>query len=281
MVRRDDSIGLFARNLALVYDKRMATDISTSTIDRPRRFHFEWLFPALFRPRATFARIAEQTSDVWFTPLLVLMAAALLNVAVAGPLKQAAAQTGQNLPDAAQWWTAQQLQQYQQIQGSMNGPVFIYVFPVIINLLSIWVGWLALVGILHLALTLLGGRGNTRAAMNVVAWANLPFAVRELVRAGAMLASRQLIARPGLTGFAPTAPSTVNFMLAALLALVDIYLIWHIVLLVVGVRAGNGLPRGKAIGGVLIAVALMLLLQALPSFLGAQFSELSIIQPFF
>lgn len=259
----------------------MTTDTASPALDRPRRFHFEWLLPALVRPRHTFKRVAEQTGDVWLTPIVVLMLAVLIQVAVAGPLQQVAAQTGQNLPQAAQWWTAEQLQQYQQIQASMSGPVFIYVFPALIGVLAIWVGWLALVGILHLALTLFGGRGSTRAAMNVVAWASLPFAVRETVRAVAMLATQQLISAPGLSGFAPSGPGAINILLTALLTLVDVYLVWHIVLLVLGVRASNGLPLGKALGGVLIAVAVMLALQMTPSWLMAQFSELSIIQPFF
>jgi hypothetical protein len=272
---------MFARNLALVYDTRMTTDPASLALDRPRRFHFEWLWPALFRPRQFFARLAEHTGDVWLTPIVALMVATLIGVGVAGPLNQVAAQTGQNLPQAAQWWTPEQLQQYQQIQASMSGPVFIYVFPALIGVLAIWVGWLALVGVLHLALTLFGGRGSTRAAMNVVAWASLPFAVREAVRAIAMLTTQRLISAPGLSGFAPVGPSTVNILLTALLTLVDVYLLWHIVLLVLGVRAGNGLPLGKALGGVLIAVAVMLALQIAPSWLMAQFSELSIIQPFF
>ncbi|MGH2524117.1 MAG: hypothetical protein ACRDH2_16545, partial [Anaerolineales bacterium] len=69
--------------------------------------------------------------------------------------------------------------------------------------------------------------------------------------------------------------------LAAFLGLIDIYLIWHIVLLVFGVRAGNGLATAKAAGGVLLAMLLVLLLQALPGFLFAQLSGLNIIRPFF
>src|SRR5262245_10886780 len=100
----------------------------TLPLDRPRRFYFDWLFPTVIRPRQALARVGEHTTGTWLTPLLVLTVVALIHVAVAGPLRQAAAQTGQNLPDAAQWWTPEQVQQYMQIQSSMTGPVFIYVF---------------------------------------------------------------------------------------------------------------------------------------------------------
>jgi hypothetical protein len=250
-------------------------------LDRPRRFHFDWVFPALFRPRATLARIAEYASDVWLTPILVLMLTALLRIGVAGPLEQLARQTGQNLPPAAQWWTPEQLQQYMEIQNATSGPVFIYVFPAIISVLGIWVGWLVLVGILHLVLTLTGGRGSTRVAMNTVAWASLPFAVRDLVQVGWMMTQQQLIAGAGLAGFAPNDGTAVSLALSAVLALVDIYIGWQIALLIFGVRAGNGLPLGKAISGVLITMFIWLALQALPGFLLAQFGGLQVVQPFF
>lgn len=37
-------------------------------------------------------------------------------------------------------------------------------------------------GLLHLVLTMLGGRDSTGGALNIVAWAALPFALRDLVR---------------------------------------------------------------------------------------------------
>ena len=250
-------------------------------LDRPRRFHFDWLFPTVFRPRQALSRVAEHTTDTWLTPLLVLTVMALIHVAVAGPLRQAAAQTGQNLPDAAQWWTPEQLAQYQQIQSSMTGPVFIYVFPALLSLLGIWVGWLVLVGILHLVLTLIGGRGSTRVAMNVVAWASLPFAVRELVQIVFMLTQKQLVDGSALVGFAPNDGAMTSFFLAAVLGLIDFYLCWHIFLLIVGVRVSTALPLSKAIGGVALTMLVWLSLQALPAFLSSQFAALGIIQPFF
>ncbi|MGH2524088.1 MAG: YIP1 family protein, partial [Anaerolineales bacterium] len=231
------------------------TESASLPLERPRRFHFDWVLPALFRPRQTFAQIAEQAGDVWLTPIAILMALALVAVAVAGPLKQAAAQTGQTLPPDFEFWTPEQQAQFMQAQAATSGPVFVYVFPAIVSVLGVWVGWLVMVGLLHLVLTLIGGRGSTRTAMNVVAWASLPFAVRELVRIGAMLTTRQLIANPGLSGFAPAGGGASAF-LAAFLGLIDIYLIWHIVLLVFGVRAGNGLATAKAAGGVLLAMLL-------------------------
>jgi hypothetical protein len=205
-------------------------------------------------------------------------------VLLAGSIRQAAAASGNiTLPPDFQWYSPEQQAQIMQAMQAMQGPVFTYVFPAIGALLAIWLGWLVLGGLLHLALTLLGGRGETGAAMNIVAWASLPYAIRDLVRIGSMLVDRQLIQSPGLAGFAPvsqTGPSDMNLYLAALFGLIDIYVIWQVILLVIGVRAANGLAPSKSVAAVLVVVLLVLGLQALLVFLGARFGATSVLRPF-
>jgi hypothetical protein len=258
------------------------TDIASLPVEPPRRFHFDWALPALFRPRRTFARIAEQSGDVWLTPILMVMAAGIAHALVAGWLKQTAALAGPvNLPTDFQYWSPDQQNQFMQAQAAASGPVFLYVFPSLLSALSVWVGWLIVVGLLHLVFTLLGARGSTRTAMNMVAWAGLPFAVRDLVRIGYMVATRQLIGHPGASGFAPADGEATSVFLAELLKSFDLYLIWHVLLLVVGVRAAETLPAGKAWGGVLITMAIVLALQTLPGVATALFPGLTVIRPFF
>jgi|CXWL01.1.fsa_nt_gi hypothetical protein len=258
------------------------TETVAPPLEPPRRFHFGWLFPALFRPRSTFATIASQTSDVWLTPLLVLMLTAMLNVIAAGPIKQAAALGGSpTLPPGFEFYTPEQQAQFFQAAQATQGPVFVYVFPAIISALSVWVGWLIVVGLLHLVLTLLGGRGSARSAMNVVAWASLPFAVRDLLRIGFMIATQRLVGHPGLSGFAPADGGGVSLFLSGMLGLFDVYLIWHIILLVLGARHTDNLAMGKTTAGVTVTILAMMLLQTVPGFIAAQFQELNIIRPFF
>jgi hypothetical protein len=250
--------------------------------EMPRRFQFGWVLPALFRPRPTFGKIAAQNGDVWLTPILILMLVAVLRTVAAGSIKQAAAANGLVTPPAGfQYYTPEQQTQSQQAQSAMSGPVFIYVFPAVLAALETWVGWLLVVGLLHLVLTMLGGRGASRQAMNLVAWASLPFAVRDGVRIIYLLVTHQLISRTGLAGFAPTDGGDGSAYLAQLLAFFDIYLIWHALLLVTGVRAGDKLAAGKAWGGVLITLAIVLLLEALPGFGLTKLGTLNVIQPFF
>ncbi len=96
-----------------------------------------------------------------------------------------------------------------------------------------------------------------------------------------MLATKKLIQSPGLAGFATPGAEGFTAYIAALLALVDVYLLWHVLLLIIGVRAGNGLAPAKAVGGVLFTIGLVVGLQALMSFGLAQLGALTVVRPFF
>jgi hypothetical protein len=259
----------------------MAETISLPS-EAPRRLQLNWVPLALFKPRAAFTQIVSQGGRVWLTPMLVLTLTSLVRVVVTGYLRQQAALAGGvTLPLEFQYFSPEQQAQFMQAMQATQGPVFLYVFPAITALLGVWMGWLLVSGLLHLVLTLLGGRGDTSPTTNLVAWASLPFALRDIVRIAVMWSSKQLIQSPGLAGFAPADASGGAAYLAVLLALVDLYVFWHILLLVVGVRTGNGLAPLKTIGGVVFTLTLVLGLQALLSFLTGQLSGLTIIRPFF
>lgn len=249
---------------------------------RPRRWHFDLIFPALFQPRETFTRIVAAERSMVSTPLLVLIVLAVLSTLLAGSIKEAIAASGQvTLPPGFEWYTPEQQAQFFQAMTATSGPVFLYVLPSIVAALGVIASWLLVGWLLHLLLTLMGGRAPSRQTLNVVAWASLPFALRHAVRIGAMLADDQLIAYPGLSGFVGSEQGNMAILAAALLALIDLYLMWHVVLLMTGVRAGDSLSRGKAWTAVLFTVVLALILRALPALVAAQFGDLTVVRPFF
>lgn len=248
------------------------TDEALPPIEPPRRLHFGWLFPAIFQPPPTFNKIALYEHGAWLTPILLITVFALARVLVAGPLQLAALQSaGPVLPQGFENMPPEQQQQIldsqAQAQSLSNGPIFIYVFPAALALLGTWIGWLVTFGLLHLTLTLLGGRGSTRSTMNIVAWASLPYLIRDLVRIGYMVVAQKSIISPGLSGFAPTDGILAPFI-GALLGQIDLYLVWSILLIILGVTVSDKLSRVKALGGVLFTTLLLMVLQALPSLLG-------------
>jgi len=258
------------------------TNAVLSPSETPRRLHFEWVVPVLIRPGRTFAKIAAQSAGVWLVPMLILTLAALAGVLSAGWVKQAAALSGEvQLPPDFQYYPPEMQAQYMQAMQATSSPVFLYVFPAITALAGVWIGWLLVTGLLHLLLTLMGGRGDTLASLNVVAWAGLPFAIRDVVRTVYIVSTRQLIISPGLSGFSPPASEGLIAFLVEFLHVIDIYMIWNLILLVIGVRATTNLGVGKAIASVVITLLVVYSLQALLGFLASQLGGMTVIRPFF
>src|SRR4030042_1001398 len=254
------------------------TDISD--VQQSKRLNFAWVPEMLLHPRRCFQRIASFTNPVWLTPLLILSFAVLINVLLVGRIKSQAAING-DITYPPQYYTPEQQAQFTQAIQSTQGPVFVYVLPAITALLSVWFGWLIIGGMLHLVITLFGGRGSTAISMNIVAWSSLPLAVRETVQIISMLITHKLISNPGLSGFNLISNSGLPLFLGQILKLIDIYLLWQIVLLILGVRISTGLNPAKATVGVMITVLIILLLQSGLSYLGSVLGNLNITRPFF
>ena len=255
----------------------MTLQESSATLPVERRLRFDWVFPAIFRPRATFAAIAAQAISVWLAPMLILTVFAVARSLVTGSVTASTISAVQFQPPPAERSDVppEQAQQFQQGQSLAANPLFIYVFPTLLSAAGVWLGWLLVGWLLHLLLTLFGGRGNTRSALNVVAWASLPFALRDLVRIGYMLIAHSLIGHPGLAGFAPEGPGVLNACLLSVFGQVDLYILWQAVLIGLGVRVAEQLPRARAFSGAVVTVLLIMALRAIPGTLGAVFGAVA------
>ncbi len=117
--------------------------------------------------------------------------------------------------------------------------------------------------------------------MNIVAWASLPLVIRELVQMIYMLVTQKLISNVGLSGFSPIAESGLPLFFGQILKLIDIYLIWQIILIILGVRLSTGLNRTKSTFAVILSVIIIVLLQTGLAYLGSVLGNLTITRPFF
>ena len=245
-----------------------------------RTIQFAWIPDIFFKPRQAFTNITRSSSS-WLAPLLVLSLTILLNVIAMGWLNQRAITSGiVTTPPDFQYWPPQMQDQYMQSLQVRQGPVFLYVIPAIGALAAAWIGWLLVGGMLHLAMTLLGGRGETSMSITIVAWASLPLALRDLVRVIYLVTTRRLITSQGLSGFINLDGSGTSLFLSSLLSLVDVYLIWHILLMVLGLRVYTGLSRQKAITGAVGVILVILGAQVLFGYITARLGALSVIRPF-
>jgi hypothetical protein len=207
-----------------------------------KRFYFSWVAEILFHPHRGFQVISSRSNPVWLTPLIILSLVTLVNVLVVGNIKNQAAVSGEiTYPPDFQYYTPEQQAQYIQAAESTQSPVFVYVLPSITLLLGIWFSWLILGGLLHLVTTLFGGRGNTGSTLNIVAWASLPLSIREIIQFIYILITNKLIISPGLSGFGPVGDDNLSIFIVQFLTLIDIYLLWQIVLLIIGSKKSAGL----------------------------------------
>jgi hypothetical protein len=248
----------------------------TESVSNPRPFELKRLPAFLLHPRQGLNRLASGDKPAWLMPMLVLSLIFLLRTIVSGFFQARATAMGQTtLPIDWQWWTPDMQNNYSQAMQATQGPVFIYIIPAVTGLAKLWLGWLILGGLLHLASTLLGGRGSMRSVLDLAAWACLPFALRDLLRVVFMLIARHPIASPGLSGFGNL------LFISKMLASLDLFFVWFAILLVLGLRVTDNLPTGKAATAVVIVLLLVILVQAGLGTLSANLGGMMVTRPFF
>lgn len=243
--------------------------------EKPRKQHWEWILPLFIKPRSTLEKIVKQDGAVWITPLLILSLLIILMAVLAGPARTAAATVPPPPPADSQYWSPEMWEQYNKSLEGRGNPVLTMVLPAATGLLGVWIGWFLLSAILHLVLTISGRRANNVSTQNLVAWSSLPLGVRMIVQGIAMLVSRSVIKTSGMATLIAADATGFMLFLRVLLGLVDIYILWQIVLLILGAGPMTNSPRRKVILPVIIAMILYLALLALPGVLGSMLGGLN------
>ncbi len=252
----------------------MANETKTSQPETQNKLHFEWLLPVIFQPRKTIKQIIEQDRPVWLTPMLFLSGVAIISSLIAWPIKRDAIINGFTLPTDFQYYSTDQQAQFLTAQASQSSILFTFIFPVVGALVGIWLTWFLMSSILHMAHFISGSSTDKHGYFNLVAWAMSPLILREIIRIIAMLISHSTISAAGLSGFV-TATGSGGGFLAGILAQIDIFFIWEIILLLIGVVPLSGLSRAKSWGATAITLVIMVLLLAIPHLVSNMISGIS------
>jgi hypothetical protein len=241
-----------------------------------------WFADVVVHPRRVFSEIAALESAVWLKPMLVLTALTILLSLVGGPARALNAQMNMGQPpEDFMYWSEEQQNQFFESQQAAQGPMFIYFLPMLGSLVSLWLGWFILGSVLHLLMTFGGSRQPQGAYLNLVAWAGVPFALRCLVQAVALLATRQLIDDPGLSGFIAAEANGGLDLVRILLGMIDVYALGFAALVLIGAPVISGLKVKKSLWIAGAAVLVFVVLAAMPGFILGQFDGLGTIRPFF
>ncbi len=140
------------------------------------------------------------------------------------------------------------------------------------------IAWLIWGAALYLVSVFLGRSSNFGQMFRLTVWTRMPYAVRGLVQAIYIFATGNRIVNAGLSGLVLDKntiqlfpPETGQVILAGILERVDVYLIWNLALLTLGLMAFTNLPRKKALTATLVIWAILTLLGVTPAILGGMF----------
>lgn len=228
-----------------------------------------------YKPRATLTKVGAEDVSNKRTPLLFISIMVILAVLIAAPVKTQQLQMGATLPDDFQWWSEQQQQEYLDAQQNKSSPVFMIVFPAATGILGYLVFSLLMASILYLSLTLAGSRAPRMKVGNVVAWAMVPFGIRELVKFFVVGSSKQLVENPGLSNLVDAEAKGFSAFLRGVLGSIDLYWLVFVIFLVIGAILISGLKKSKALVTTIVAVLIMLLLQGVPNLVTSLLGGLS------
>ncbi len=242
----------------------------------PERLPIMSLFWGMvIRPRQTLSHLRDHGDRTWLWPALLSIAFLIGSFIVLAPIARAEAQEevrafqeqfAQQLPPSEQ----AQMEQAAELVGN---PMFTVVIPAATGSLGLAIGWLARGAVLYFASLLFGGQARFPAMFRMGVWTTLPDIARRVVTTlGTLAAGRTLT--PGLAFLVPEppqnmVPSPATAVLRTFLGGLDLYLLWGLALLVLGVAVTARLSWHKSVLIVLIYWTLTTIARILPAWFGA------------
>jgi hypothetical protein len=246
----------------------MQTDVELDTlpdVENPAPLLFKLIAGVLLKPRATFGQTFGEMvrpGKSWLiVALLALLTAALAAALNTGASMQLFAQNAAqiNLPPGVEGPTPEALaRQQRDTLPMMYASAF--AFTVISGLL----GWFVWAVCLSIGGTLLGGRSTFGNVFKMTVLSALPMILRSLIICGALLTGARPILNPGFSGFLAPEPGALNLILRAVLGSLDLFQMWNLVLLAIGLSVVTRMKTGKAAVLVIIIGILLVLVTALP-----------------
>ncbi len=229
-------------------------------LPQPRYNFFRLLWGMVRRPRSTLEYLRETGGKSWMIMALLSVLTAVLLVVVIAPISaQIALETFQAQIESQPGIAAQGLdtETEERISQFTSNPMITVVMPSVAGLASMFLGWLIWAGALHLLSVMVGGDSHFGMMWRAVVWSSIPFALRNLLQMIYVQSTGELIANPGLSGLVSqersvsemiAAPPSAGWLaLQTLLAQIDLFTIWNLVLLVMSVMVMSRLARRKAI----------------------------------
>lgn len=207
------------------------------------------LLRVLWKPRAVFESLADRKS--WVIAAILLLATTILFAALTAP-----AQTKLALEQLKEQADTMQPGQYESAKSFMESPA-IAVFAAISAAIATAIGIAIKSGFFHLGAIALGGRAGFLSAVGIVVYSSAPLMIRNILGGLVVSATGEPLAE-GLSALMPLKERVSA--LGAFAASIDLFILWSIILGVIGLSIIYKLDRRKAflISGGFWAAALVL-----------------------
>lgn len=251
----------------------MTTTVESNMNHQEHRSVGALLLGLIDKPTATFQAVVTQRSWLlWLVPLLITLVAftALIVVQTPYTLELARTQAESQLSDLS----PEQAEQARAGMATTLAMPFMLATTLGFGSIALLLTLVIQAAIFYFGALMLGGQEMRFGDVFTMSlWARLPMALGLLVLTGFTLATGRFIQYPGLAIlFASGDPmADAANPLLPLLSGVDLFWMWSLFLLVVGVAVVSGLSRGKALLLVLVYAALALGLTVLPTLLFSGF----------
>lgn len=232
------------------------------------------------QPRRTFENLRDRPHRAWLWMAALALLASLLPTLASAPISARLAREAmqQNLEKLREQNPGMTAEQENQMLGFAANPLFTTVIPGVSAVVVTLLGWLIWSGAVHLLSTMMGGGETFGQIWRVVIWGQLPFVLRNLLQGTYITLSGQLITNPGLSGlvspqrsaeeaiqqFMSAPPSTGQLVLQTILGKIDLFMIWNLVLLAIGVAVTARLSGRKATAIVILVWGVLTLLGLVP-----------------
>ena len=234
---------------------------------------WQGLIGIIDKPNATFtAALAHTGWRRWSLPLLLYLLAFIIVTAAQTPylrelsLQQAEAQLAQ--------LTAEQAEAARASMELTTSLPFLLATGIGIGAIALLIGLLMQTAYFYLTALVVGGNDTTFGDLfTVSAWSRLPLAIGFLVQAVFVAVSQGAIKYPGLAALVASGDPLADAQnpLIGLLARLDLFWLWHLLLVTLGVAIAARMSRGKSLALTVIYAALVLAMAVAPSLLAQAF----------
>lgn len=222
-------------------------------------------------PSTAYRRISEVQLRSWWLPALLAFAGALLYLGVT--LNETVAMAAKQVQVQMSSMTPEQAAAARPMIERFTSAPFIFGSGAVTVAIGLVIGWLIASALLYFGASIGGASLKFGKLWPVVVWSWLPFALRAFLQSAWSVVNGAMIHNPGLSYFIATGDTTKDQTnpLFALTSQIDLFAVWHALLIYLILRVVARMGTFGAILLTLLYAVISLALRVLPAWVSGAF----------